>query len=60
MRNDVKVRDFNNGMQTNHRPVFHAHDSNITKHKPIMQKPSKNNPNLMYLETIKMDKTYMN
>ena len=56
----MKVRDFNNDMQTNHRPVFQARDNNITKKKAIVQKPSKNYPNLMYLETIKMDKTYMN
>ena len=60
MRSDVKVRDFNNDMQTNHRPVFQARDNNITKKKAIVQKPSRNYPNLMYLETIKMDKTYMN
>ena len=54
-------------MHTNHRPRFQSHDNNITKKKVMVQKPSKNNKinkslhsNLTYLETIEMDKTYMN
>ena len=66
MKSDVKVRDFNNDMCTNHRPAFQSCDNNIMK-KAMAQKQSKNNKifislyqNLMYLETIKTDKTYIN
>ena len=54
-------------MQTNHRPAFQSHDNNIMRKKVMTWKLSKNNKinkslhsNLTYLETIKMDKTYMN
>ena len=67
MKSDVKVRDFNNDMCTNHRPAFESCDNNIMKKKAMAQKQSKNNKifislhqNLMYLETIKTDKTYIN
>ena len=66
MRSDVKQRDFNNYMWTNHRTAFQSNDYNITKKKAMAQKPNKNkifkslHSNLRYLETNKMDKTYMN
>ena len=63
----MKVRDFNNYMQTNHRATFPSHENNITKKKAIGERLCKNNKinkslhsNLRHLETIKMDKTYMN
>ena len=53
-------------MQTNNIPAFQSHDNNIKK-KAMAQKQCKNNKinknlqsNLRHLETIKMDKTYMN
>ena len=67
MRSDVKARDFNNYMQTNHRAAFQSHDNNIMKKKVMAGKLYKNNKinktlrlNLRYLESIKTDKTYMN
>ena len=54
-------------MQTNHRPAFQSHDNNITKTKAMAGKLGKNNKinktlhtYLRYLETNKMDKTYIN
>ena len=51
---------------TNHSPVFESHDNNITKKKAMVGKPGKNNKKkqtlhtyLRYLDTIKMDKTYI-
>ena len=63
----MKVKDYINDMQTNHRLAFQSCDNNITKKKAMVQKHIKNNKinktshsNVKYLETIKMDKTYMN
>ena len=51
---------------TNHSPVFESHDNNIMKKKAMAGKPGKNNKKfktlhtyLRYLDTIKMDKTYI-
>ena len=67
MRCDKKVREFNNYMWTNHRAAFQSYDNNIMKKKAMMQKQRKNKKinknlwsNLRHLETIKMDRTYMN
>ena len=53
-------------MQTNHRLGFQSCDNNIMKKKLMVWKHTKNNKinntlhsNFKYLETIKMDKTYM-
>ena len=50
----------------NYRPAFQSHDNNIKKKKAMVGKPRKNNKKfqtlhtyLRYLDTIKMDKTYI-
>ena len=63
---NVKARDYNNEMQTNHRPVFQSCDNNITKKKHVAGKPAKNNnfnqtlhAYLRHLDMLKMAKTYI-